>query len=109
MDMSYRRRVNSHDIWKEWCRAGAGQLEGLPEEVTRTEAQFRWFVTQGIAVDAEGTQVATIDALADHQLARLWDFIHETTQFDMDAILFDAFNTEWRRRGCPTTTTQLPR
>ncbi len=103
MDMSYRRRLNAHDIWREWCVAGAAQLDGLPEDATRTEAQFRQFVTEGVLIGKAGRHVAALEDLEDHQIAGLWDFINNTTQFDMDAILFDAFNEIWRRRGCPTT------
>ena len=101
LDMSLRRKTNSHDIWQKWCRVNGDLLEGLPREVLEKEARFREFVTKGFIVNHTGQKVADVKELTDNQLGGLWKFINVVTDFDMDAILFDAFNTEWHSRGCP--------
>lgn len=96
-----RRKLNTHEIWQRCCTENTDLLEGLPGEVVGTEKKFRTFVTHGLATDSNGQEVANLEKLTDKQIAGLWKFISVATEFDMDAMLFDAFNTEWRSRGCP--------
>jgi len=93
--MSFRRKSNAHDNWHALVRTNASLLDALPPKAIASEAAFRDYVTSGAHRDvvfAPGVSELPANALLD-----LWTFINHRAQFDMDATLFDSFNSAFKQ------------
>ena len=92
-------KKNKYDLWKDWCLNFQDQINStnLPLYIFKSESIFRDFVTNGQAYDSSNNDSLSISNFSDKQLNALWDFINRIYQFDMDAILFDAFNDEFKK------------
>lgn len=56
-------------------------------------------LVDGLVDAKERTAVANGPALGRANATPLWEFINVAAQFNMDSLLFDAFNGEWRRHS----------
>ena len=99
ISMSFRRKRNRHDVWLAICARHADLLSCLPEAAVQSEERFRALVTVGELVDERGRSVVRLCDLSDAEIRCLGLFIYNKAQFDMDAVCFDAFNDEYRRRS----------
>ncbi len=95
--MSYRRKINNHDTWLQYCEKNVSILKsiGLDQCVYKTEKIFREFVTHG-TVNGNNDGLTKASELDDDKFWMLHDFISH--YFDMDAILFDDFEMSRIRR-----------
>lgn len=91
--MSYTKKFNKKNAWEDYCQKHFQliSLLALPEEVFRTEANFRDFVTYGKLTSKEHKEF-DFSNLDNELFWKLFYFI--TNYFDMDAILFDKFEIE---------------
>ncbi len=95
--MTYRRFYNRYEAWQHHCQQHAALIEKLqlPNWVFASQPNFRRFATTG-QIDAVSSSVYCFDQLED---SLFWDLFHFIqTYFDMDAILFDAFELTRLRR-----------
>jgi hypothetical protein len=94
--VSYRRRASKHDLWTSVVEASDDLLAEVPAGALSSEAAFRDYLTRGVHRGvAYRPTVFELDAAA---LDKLWCFINERAQLDMDATLFDDFNEAFRAR-----------
>lgn len=96
--MSFRRKSNRHDIWVDLVSRCPEISQFLPSTIMHSERMFRQFVTVGEVESEVQSSLPRLSDLSDEQIERLWKFINFEAQFDMDALLFDAFNSEFRSR-----------
>jgi hypothetical protein len=95
--MSYLKSTSRHDRWLSVVAASEDLLATIPRGALVNEAAFRDYLTRGAHCGTVHRPTAfELDADA---LERLWLFIHDRAQFDMDATLFDHFNEALRARG----------
>lgn len=94
--MSFRKSHTQHDDWRSVVEANRALLEGLPIGALKSENAFRSYLTRSTDGYQElEPRVLDLDAGA---LERLWTFINHKVPFDMDALLFDDFNSAFRHR-----------
>ena len=96
--MAFRKKGNKHDLWKAYCLNHQDLIDklALPPWPFLNEKNFRDFASRGV-LDAEGLESFGFDDLKDAEFWELFDFIN--AYFEMDAILFDAFNSSRIERG----------
>ncbi len=87
-------KKNKYDLWKDCCLSFQDKIDSinLPSYIFKSENIFRDFVTKGQAFDSSNNETLSISNFSVKQLNALWDFINRIYPFDMDAILFHAFN-----------------
>jgi hypothetical protein len=94
--VAYRAKQNRHDWWIKVCRENRELLAGLPPFAFAREEAFQALMTEGKLNTPDGEVV--LHDLTDQHLLALHVFF-DRAQFDMDVILFDAFNEEARQRS----------
>jgi hypothetical protein len=98
--MSFRKSSNKHEIWQNFLDENENglQLSGLPYFIIKTEHDFRDFLTKGVATNPEDNSTYRIENLSSENLDIIWNLINREFQFDMDVIMFDAFNNLWMKK-----------
>lgn len=96
--MAYRTKLNQHDWWIKVCRENETLLAFLPPFARRREEDYRTLMIEGELSSRDGLETVRLRDLTDQQVKDLWAFNQNKAQFDMDNILFDAFNQEFRSR-----------
>ena len=93
--MGYRKTYNSYENWKQYIKEKADLIGkmNLPQEIFRTEKNFRAFVTKGRLEEGNHLTI-TMESVDDESTRYLRTFIDDY-HFDMDVITFDAFNQRW--------------
>jgi hypothetical protein len=92
--MSFRRKHNRADMWTEIVAENKQLLSELPPAALRSEQAFRDYVTSG--VHAAVAFSPSVESLSPRALEDLWTFINHKAQFDMDAVLFESFNSAFQ-------------
>jgi hypothetical protein len=94
--MSFRRKTNSHEWWREVVRENAALLRDVPATAVSNKPAFCDYVTRS---EHKGLKLSpSVFELSSQALDDLWTFINYKAQFDMDAICFDHFNEAFRAR-----------
>lgn len=86
--MSYRKRYNKQEIWKQYCEKHSEMIESLnlPKWVFIKENNFRDFATFG-RISEDGNDIFDFKLLSKKDFWKLFDFAN--SYFDMDMILFE--------------------
>ena len=94
--MSFRRTSNAHDNWLILVRENMALLGEIPAAALENEQAFRDYVTH--SAHQGSVMSPQVSSLSNKAIEDLATFFHQKAQFDMDTILFESFNNEYRLR-----------
>ena len=97
--MAFRRTRNRHDRWQSHLRdhEELWQASGLPAFAHASERVLRQLLTRGSVGDPDSGREFTLDALDEQQFEALIELVLHRIPFDMDTLLFEAFERARQR------------